>query len=372
MQHLDTSISTLSQDSLPTPAHPVSPRGLTFALARDSQSGLRLVSFVCDDDDLVKDFATPRESFALPYDYDGTSISEEEYWTYEQDIHPPPASPEHASQHHYAYGSPAPPQTATSSTFAFHQNHCALKGPPSSRLSASFVSGENDTSSQRRLSEGRRRLRGTVVSSTLGGVDVYMRTGSMINWTHHPQYAAATTPTIRFSRYSFLGPLRTWDGDGFEFDPITPFAKQWMIGEKRRRGELGSRLDLDWETVQAPLVESKQPPSPSTSKRLKKRRPSHATVPNTKKEPVHVCPSKEVSQYGDNCRKNAVACSTRQSIPRSAPASPLLQVLLPRPCLGGFMESDAIMGSLNCNEEVAHEAWVWIDVKPRALPSDSR
>lgn len=146
--------------------------------------------------------------------------------------------------------SPLPPHSETSSAFAFFQNDFMKRGRLEGLRSSSVDSIASSSTSSlcsdsaKCLSEecghgpSRPTLqrsasldsiqRRTVNSSTLGGLDVYIRTGSIIHWTHHPQYAARIEHVSQDSfNCKFLGELSRWD-DQFEFDPVTPFAKHWL------------------------------------------------------------------------------------------------------------------------------------------------
>lgn len=222
----------------------------TFAFASDSRSDLRIVSFICEDGDtLGKPIAF------LQHELEEFPSEEEWYRNMDRDtvmIAPPDWSPPQTpldDGFDITLPDPSafleapflqPPQSSTASAFAFFQN-AFLNRPerPESDTSSvssgscySRLSGESLGSSEESYDDCE-QARGTVNSSTLGGLDVYMRTGSIIHWTHHPQYAARIE---RSSQPSFLRELNAWGDDRFDFDPVTPFARDWQKADTEKPG----------------------------------------------------------------------------------------------------------------------------------------
>ncbi|KAF6756316.1 hypothetical protein DFP72DRAFT_283448 [Ephemerocybe angulata] len=383
------------------------PSRLGFAFAGDSQSDLRLVSYLCAEDDLP-DKSAERQSFALPHDFDDDSSDADWYLLTEDEgisfVPPTPTMPggisslQDTEQERMHLNTPLPPQTSTSSTFAFFQNHF-LKGSgapidsDTSSLSTASCYSFSTADSQEGGAAGpsrywrQPRAGGTVISSTLGGLDVYMRTGSIINWTHHPQYAAQIG-TDRLSQKSFLGELSTWDTDRFDFDPITPFARDWQSkGEGgKEHGELyasvpsvGSSLrttalvESEWETVQAPTSESfiahMSANVGAAAKRLKKRRPSKSSSEDIPREGSPASPSSRFRIFAPLRTCGAVLrCPTRGG---ATPGSPL-QLLLPRPDLDALFQPNPqspCIASMKGRQGIRNEAWVLVDVMRKA-PSE--
>lgn len=386
---------------------------LTFALASASasRSDVRIVSYICDEGDIVS-----KPVAFLPHTLEEIPSDEEWYRNLDRDTvyiapsewvlpqtpsdsgwaieiaEPTPMAPQDDPPLH-------PPQSSTASAFAFFQNHFLNRPERSSESETSSLSSGSaySRSSWESLDFSDEsyydceQARGTVNSSTLGGLDVYMRTGSIIHWTHHPQYAARIE---RSSQPSFLRDLCTWDDDRFDFDPVTPFARDWQSkaevvnpgGEEPPvdavlevpRSERAVSDDVEWERVQALETTLKESPSPGASptsrKRLRKRRPSQPSPspsPVVRPKPSRAATAPLPSFKVFAPLETKIGCPNRKPCDNPMP-SPSFKMLLPRPRL------DAL---LNCGSKArvttppsgrgakGHEPWVWVDITRRSASS---